>query len=252
MIMKSLFYLLFLLASNQIFSQEIDHATFLRASSMNYSIGLGGDVPFGDMNNRFGPNLGFKLQIEKQTSNNWLFGLQYDYIFGSTVKEDVFENLRLPDGNIYGANNTYATVLQRERGAFLGVNLGKLIPISTKYKSSLKISMSGGVFQHNIRIVDDERSFVQINGEYLKGYDRMTRGFGSKQFVGWEYLAENKRLNFYMGIESTIAFTKSVREYNFDSAGRSDKSGRFDGTIGFRVGFIMPFYGGYEAEEIFY
>jgi len=139
-----------------------------------------------------------------------------------------------------------------ERGSFLGLSVGKVIPLSKKYKSGLKLSFSGGIFEHHIRLLDDERSFPQLDLEYGKGYDRLSRGLGIKEFIGWQYLSDNKRVNFYMGLEFTQGFTSGVREYDFDRAALSSKESRFDGTIGLRIGWILPFYDGYEDEEIFY
>lgn len=243
---------LFLFMALQSFAQSEEQRPFVSAASWNYSLGIGYDVPFGDLADRFGSNLAVKGQIERQTGNNWLFGLQYDFMFGNTVKEDVFANYRLDNGQVLGSNSTYATVLQRQRGGFLGLSVGKVFPISAKYKSGIKVSLAGGVFQHNIRVVDDERTFPQLDGDYAKGYDKLARGMGMKQFLGWQYLAEDRRTNFYIGFEFTQGFTSSVRDYDFDTGTATDKSGRFDGTVGLRVGWILPFYAGYEDEEIFY
>ena len=226
--------------------------SFVGTSSMNYSLGLGVDLPMGDLADRFGSNLAFKALVERQSRSNWILGAQFDFIFGNTVKEDPLAGLRLANGNILGDNSTYASVLLRERGAFLGLYVGKVFPLSTKYKSGLKVTLSGGVFQHNIRIVDNERSLPQVGGQYQKGYDKLSRGLGLKEFIGWQYLAEDKRINFYIGFDITQGFTKSVRDYDFNTGKSAESGSRFDGTIGLRIGWILPFYGGYEDEEIFY
>ena len=232
--------------------EQTETRTFMNAPSWNYSVGLGADVPMADLADRFGTNMAFKAQIERQTSSDWLFSFQFDFMFGNTVKEDIFDYVRLDNGQILGANNTYAVVLQRMRGAFMGVGVGKVINLSSKYRSGLKVSLSAGVFGHHVRLIDDERSFPQLDGDYKKGLDRMTRGIGLKQFVGWQYLSDNNRINLYAGFEFTQGFTSAVRDFDFDRALPSDQNARLDGAVGLRVGFIVPFYGGYEDEEVFY
>lgn len=247
------FFLLWSLCCKQAIAQEEKVASsFLQAPSWNYSIGLGGDLPVADLADRFGTNLAFKLMIERQTGSGWLFSVEFDFLFGNTVKEDVFETIRLENGRILGANNTYASVLQRMRGSFLGLGVGRFINLSPKYKSGLKVSLSAGLYEHRVRIIDDERSFPQVDGDYLKGYDRKSVGLALKQFVGWQYLSEDNRINLYAGLEFTQGFTNHVRDFDFDQARPSDSDRRFDGAVGFRIGFIVPVYGGYTDEEVFY
>jgi len=226
--------------------------SFLKSSSWNFSLGFGVDVPLADLADRFGSNLAVKGQIERQTGAGWVYGLQYDFMFGNTVKQDVLENIRIDNGNVLGTNSTYATALQRMRGGFIGLFAGKILPLSSKYKSGLKISLAAGLFQHQIRLVDDERNFPIFNEPYSQGYDLLSRGLGLKEFVGWQYLAANKRVNFYIGLEFTQGFTSSVRKYDFSSGALTNQDSRFDGVVGLRVGLILPFYSAYEDEEIFY
>jgi len=226
--------------------------TFVNAASTNFIIGMGYDVPMGDLADRFGSSLSFKLAVERQTTSDWIYGGQLDYQFGTTVKEDVLAHVRLSNGNILGGNQSYANIFQRQRGLFIGGTIGRFVRMSDQYKSGLKVSLSAGVYQHFIRIIDDLRSFSQLNDPYDKGYDRLTRGLGLKQFVGWQYLSEDNRVNFYIGLEFTQAFTKSVRDYNFDTGQLADKSGRFDGLISLKAGWVFPWYSGYEDTEIFY
>jgi len=229
-----------------------DQPTFINAAATNFMIGMGYDVPVADLADRFGPSLSFKVAVERQTVSSWIYGAQLDFQFGNTVKEDVLAHVRLENGNVLGGNQSYAGIFLRQRAYFLGGTVGRFIGMSDKYKSGLKISLSAGVYQHNIRIIDDLRSFSQINDPYDKGYDRMTRGLGLKQFVGWQYLSDNNRINFYIGLEFTQGLTKAVRNYNFDTGLPTDKATRLDGLVSLKAGWIFPWYSGYEDTEVFY
>lgn len=233
-------------------NSQDEEQSFLNIGMTNFSFGYGIEFPFGDLDDRFSTNLKFTLGAERMTSSNWIFGLEFSYMFGDTVKEDVLSNLRLPNGDILGADNAYAEVFTRERGLFIGANFGKLFPFSKNKRSGLRVTAAAGFLVHYVRIQDEARSLPQIENDYLKGYDRLTRGLAFRQFVGYQHVSESKRVNFYIGLEFTQGFTSSVREVNFDTGLPTDKSGRFDGLIGLKAAWILPFFDDFVDEEVFY
>ena len=218
----------------------------------NLSFGYGIEFPLADLSDRFGRNFKFTLGAERMTGSNWIFGLEFSYMFGDTVKQDVISNLRLSNGEILGADNAYAEVFTRQRGVFMGANIGKLIPLSSESRSGIRITAAAGVLAHYIRIQDEARSLPQIENDYLKGYDRLTRGLAFRQFVGYQHVTESKRVNFYIGLEFTQGFTTSVREVNFDTGLPTDKTRRFDGLIGLKAAWVLPFFDDFEDAEVFY
>ena len=232
-------------------AQKIEQ-DFMRIGMTNLSFGYGIEFPFGDMGDRFGKNLKFTLGAERITKTNWIFGLEFSYMFGDTVKEDVLAHLRLSNGEILGADNDYADTFTRERGVFMGVNIGKLIPFNENSRSGLRITGAVGLLAHYVRIQDEASSLPQIEGEYLKGYDRLTRGVAFREFIGYQHVTENKRVNFYIGLEFTQGFTKSIRNVNFDTGLLASKEGRFDGMIGLKAAWILPFFDDFVDEEVFY
>ena len=232
-------------------AQDVEK-NFMNMGMTNFSFGYGIEFPFGDLADRFSDNLRFTVGAERMTGSNWIFGLEFSYMFGDTVKEDVLTNIRLNNGEILGADNGYAEVFTRQRGLFLGANFGKLIPFNSESRSGLRITAAAGLLAHYIRIQDEASSLPQIEGDYIKGYDRLTRGLAFRQFIGYQHVTENKRVNFYIGLEFTQAFTKSIREINFDTGLPTNKDSRFDGLIGLKAAWILPFFDGYVDEEIFY
>ena len=225
---------------------------FMNIGMTNLSFGYGIEFPFGDMKDRFSKNLKFTLGAERVTQSNWIFGLEFSYMFGDTVKEDVLSNLRLSNGEILGSDNAYADVFTRERGLFLGVNVGKILPFRKKSRSGLRITAAAGLLIHYVRIQDEASSLPQIEGDYKKGYDRLTRGLALRQFVGYQHVTENKRVNFYIGLEFTQGFTSNIREVNFDTGLSTSKDRRFDGLVGLKAAWILPFFDDFVDEEVFY
>lgn len=225
---------------------------FLNTGMNNLSFGYGIEFPFADMADRFSSNLKFTLGGERITKNNWIYGIEFAFMFGDTVKEDPLSQLRLSNNELLGADNAYADVFQRERGAFLGINFGKILSFKAGSRSGLRITGAFGLFAHKIRIIDESRSLPQIEGDYLKGYDRLTRGFALREFIGYQHISEDKRINFYLGLEFTQGFTNHVRAIDFDSGLPPDPSTRFDGLVSLKAAWVLPFFDDYVDEHVFY
>ena len=242
---------LMMLSVNTLFSQD-SKETFLDIGMSNLSFGYGMEFPFGNMGDLYGRTLKFTLGGERITKSNWIYGIEFSYMFGDNIKQDVISNLRLPNGEILGADNAYADVFTRGRGLFLGANFGKLIPLNSTSRSGLRITGAAGILLHYVRIKDEASSLPQIEGDYLKGYDRLSRGFAVREFVGYQHVSENKRINFYVGLEFTQGFTASVRDVNFDTGLATDKERKFDGIIGLKAAWILPFHDDFVDEEVFY
>lgn len=242
---------IFLVSINSVVSQDAKES-FLDIGMTNLTFGYGIEFPFADLSERFGRNLKFTLGAERISKTNWIYGLEFSYMFGDNVKEDVLTNLKLSNGEILGADNAYADVFTRGRGLFIGANFGKLIPLGTKSRSGLRITGAAGILTHYIRIKDEASSLPQIEGDYLKGYDRLSRGLAFREFVGYQHVSEDKRINFYIGIEFTQGFTSSVRDVNFDTGLLASKERRFDGIIGLKAAWVLPFYDDFVDEEVFY
>ncbi len=215
---------------------------------------FGGQLPGSDLADRFGPNLSIGSGIEYLTEkNNLIFGLEGHYLFGSDVKEDVLASLRTPEGEIIGNDKSYADIQLRERGLYIGALVGKLFSVSEKNpRAGLRVALGAGLLQHKIRIQDDPfRAVPQLLDDYKKGYDRLTNGLALRQFIGYQILSANRRTNFYIGLECTQGFTQSRRDFNFDTR-MQDTARRLDLLFGIHAAWVLPFYFGKTASEIYY
>lgn len=210
---------------------------------------LGGHLPGGDFADRFGLNGALGAGTEFITSNNWAFGLEGAFIFGSKVKEDPLSILRTPSGDIIGNDRAIATTRYQERGLYLGATIGKLIPFGEK-RSGLRFTLGGGWTQHRIRIFDDTRTVVQIKGDYKKGYDRFCGGPALQQFIGWQHLGYGRANSWLVGFEFNQGFTQTLRDWDFTEM-RKLEGNRLDLRFGLRIAWTLPFYTG-NAEDIYY
>lgn len=210
-------------------------------------------LPSGDLVTRFGSSGGIGGGLEYMTEkHNIILGVEGYVFFGNTVKEDVLINLRGPDDQIIGNNRTYAQVQLRERGFYAGGTIGKLFPLSkSNRRSGIRLTLGAGMLQHKIRIQDDSRSVIQIDENYIKGYDRLSNGLALNQFIGYQYLSKNRRINLTIGFEFTQAFTESRRDFDFVMMAKDERK-RTDLLNGIKIGWTLPFYVGEDPETRYY
>jgi hypothetical protein len=109
---------------------------------------------------------------------------------------------------------------------------------------------SVGFMQYKINMFDRDNSFPQLRDEYKKGYDRLTNGVYIEDFIGYNYFAKNKMINFYAGFNFVWGFTEGRRAYLLDLA-RPDTGNRNDILVGFKFGWVMPIYKK-NTEDTFY
>jgi hypothetical protein len=205
-------------------------------------IHVSGEVPFADLANRFGPNLGAGAAFMLKTKKNWVYGVETNYMFSRNVKEDVLKQLKNAEGNVTNNLGYPADIRVTERGLGLHLFVGKIFKVLNQNPNSgLMINVGVGYLQHKVNIYDAEQKIAAVKGNLRYGFDRLSAGVSFSQFVGYLFLSENKLLNFYFGIESYEAFTKSLRKINYDT-GLPDTKQRLDILGGLRFGWIVPLY----------
>ncbi|MBR9922664.1 MAG: hypothetical protein GYB31_17675 [Bacteroidetes bacterium] len=210
---------------------------------ITYNISYGPQLPAGDLANRFGWNSSIGMDVEYISSSNWIFGVGGYFMFGNNVKENTIEFLYSPDTLLYAETGEPAFIGLRERGFYAGAHIGKLIPIQSKRaRTGLRLILGSGLLQHKIRVQEDATVFVgQIAGDYKKGYDRLTNGLAFNQQIGWQYMSRNNRINFFIALEATEAFTQNRRSWNIDQMA-VDTESRLDMLFGLRINWILPVF----------
>ncbi len=231
-------------------AQKKDLAEEYKGNVFSVSLNYGYQFPMADMKELYGNNFNVGLAFEYQLKNNFLFGLEGQLLFGNDVKIDVIKNLRNDLGVIYGSDKSYASVALRERGWFVQTYIGKIFPL-TNPRSGIKLKIGAGYFQHKIRLQDDLNNVNQIKGDYRKGYDRLAFGLGICPFAGYQYISNDRRINFYIGIESIIGITEGRRDYQFDTM-QAFRDSRLDAVMGLKAGWILPFFTEVPAESYYY
>lgn len=207
----------------------------------------------GDMKDRYGNNFNVGGGLDFFTKKNLIFGLQANMLFGQDVKEDVIASIRDENDLIFGSSLGVADIQLRERGIYLGGHIGTLIPFSKEdRRNGIRITLGAGLLQHRVRLQEDPISGVPlITGEYRKGYDQLSNGLAFSEFIGWQFLAKNKRVNFYIGVEFVQGFTENRRSYDFETMKKLVNKGT-DFLYGFKLNWSLPFYLKSNADDIYY
>lgn len=202
-----------------------------------------GQLPAGNLSDRFGANASIGAGYFYKTKSGWLWGADFQYLFGNSVREDsILDNLRASNGEILNEYGEYANVIISESGYYTGIKTGKIFPVSKSYPNSGILFTAGiGFLEHKIRIDNQSNNAPQILGDYKKGYDRLTNGLGSQFFLGYLHIGKNQLANFYGGIEFTQAWTQNRRSINLDTRVQ-DTTKRIDQLWGIRFGWIIPIY----------
>jgi hypothetical protein len=199
--------------------------------------------PGGDMAEQFGSNSTVGPGFMVKTRSNWLFGAEYNFLFGNNVKNglDILDGMMTSDGNVISGDGTPALVALFERGYSVGAKFGKLIPVSkSKKNSGIFITAGLGYLSNKIRIEVENQSAPQLKGDYKRGYDRLSGGLMLSQSVGFMYFGKRSLLNFTLSVEAFEGFTKPYRDYYFDLMAPAPEGRRFDFLIGPKIAWMIP------------
>lgn len=208
---------------------------------IQYGLNLTG----GDLADRYGLTNTLGGFAGYKTKRNWILGLDGNYIFGNDIRIDgLLENLRDESGNITNTSGGPAIVLLFNRGFHINGSIGKVFPIlSPNPNSGIMVQLSAGYLWHKLRIETQEDDVPQLQGDYLKGYDRLTIGVNTAQFIGYSFMANQGIYNFYAGFYFQQGFTQNQRTEFWDFPGYEvPQDLRTEFLYGFRVGWLIPIY----------
>jgi hypothetical protein len=239
---SSSFLLLFVaLAQNSLYAQHgiRDTSIVVVPVTMSYAYQL----PQGDMGIRFGPNSNIGLSAGIKFRSNYYLGAEGSFITGNRVNDNAMLNQLIADnGDIVDQDGQPATVLLSERGYTVMLTAGKIIPVAgPNPNSGILLKLGGGYMRHKVRIETQNNVVPALEGDYLKGYDRLTAGPAAMFFMGYQHFGNRRLVNFMVGFELNMGFTRTLRPYNFDT-GRTDDDQRIDGLNGLRFGWTLPIY----------
>lgn len=239
--MKNIVLALFFMISFSVLSQKDlkSEATFTSIFGLNYKANFSG----GTMAKRWGFTNTVGANVDFKFKNGLTFGVDGGFMFGNTFKEyEIFDNVVNSYGTITSQGGTTAIVLFLMRGMNVNGTLGYVFNrLGHNANSGLWINAGAGFLSHKIRVETQEDQVVNLEGDYLKGYDHLTMGINTKQFVGYLFQNDERFLNFYVGVEFIQGFTRNVRNYNFHTKGPENEL-QLDMINSVKFGWMIPIY----------
>lgn len=234
--------LVLILASNGTFAQKTmgDSAIVAHLIFGSYSY----EIPGQDMAERFGGFSQVGPGYLLKTRSNWILGVESNFGFGSTLKneDEILQGITTSDGNVIDMSGIYANYHFNMRSFSAMGRVGKVFPAFGPNKNSgIILTVGFGYLQHKIYIEHKEKSAPQITGDYVKGYDELKSGFATNAFLGYLYLGNSNKVNFFAGFDFNLGFTQHVRPYSF--AEMKYNTGSFTDIYGgVKIGWIIPVY----------
>jgi hypothetical protein len=225
--------------------------------SIVYALGQ----PGGDLNKRFGFNNQIGVEAGIKFANNFYGYSGVKFLFGNVVKESIARNVVQLVGSdslgydikALGADGRFYNVRFFERGYVIPLVVGKIFRLSKKsnLNSGIYLELGTQFIQHKVQISVIGDNVPYLSKPYLKGYDRLTNGFGLVEGVGYRYFSNNRFTNFFVGVELSQSFTRNRRSLNFDTGLRDDHL-RQDLLYNIKAGWTFPIYRSAPEHEYYY
>lgn len=233
-----------LLISFNLFSQRISNDTLVYGKVL-FGVQYGTGWPAGDLVNRFGFMNTIGLNAGYKFKSQWQTGVDANFLFGDKIKlSNLFDGLIDSYGNITDINGSVANVHVVARGVSVNAVVGRLVPLTKKdLNSGLLFQFGIGYMNHRIKIETQDQVVPPLELEYKKGYDRLTTGLNTSQFIGYSYMSKGGYFNFYSGIYAMQGCTFNRRTLFFDQPEVPVPTEmRLDLLFGIRFGWYIPFY----------
>lgn len=215
-----------------------DSSIFMPLVSVDYTALF----PGADYYKRFGYTNSIGLTVDFKMKSNWIFGLHGNFLFGGSVKDvSQFEEIINSDLTVTSLTGGLAAVALKMRGFNVNADFGYLFTFKKPNPNSgVFVKMGLGYLQHNIYIQNVEEDVPQLNGDYKKGYDRMSMGVNFNQHIGYQFISSRGFWNVHIGFYFMEGLTQNIR-YNYDTKSKSNKL-QFDLLYGIKAGWIIPIY----------
>ena len=174
------------------------------------SLSYSGGQPGGDLNDRFGYTSQIGAEGGMKLASNFYGYTGLKFFFGNNVKEPVARNVVQLIGSpttgyepkAIGADGRYYVVRFFERGFVIPIVAGKIFVLNKEKNRNSGIYLEAGTqfIQHKISINAIGDNVPYLSKPYLKGYDRLTNGFGLVEGLGYRYYGNNRFTNCHLYI----------------------------------------------------
>lgn len=199
----------------------------------------------GDLADRYGFMNHVGILAGYKTNKNWFYGVEGNFIFGNKVRmTGLFDHLLDSQGTVTDVNGDPAKIWVLARGFNVNATVGKVFPVLAPNKNSgIFVQFGLGFLLHHLRIETQDQVVPQLELDYKKGYDRLSIGPNTHQFLGYAFMSNSGFFNFYGGFYAQEGFTKNQRTIFFDRPNEAVPSKTMiDIQYGAKIGWFIPFY----------
>lgn len=230
-------------AQNRVLAQRNVSDSIIGAVWLGIQYGY--NITDGDLADRHGEFNHVGIYAGYKTKRNWVLGVDGNFMFGNKVKvQHMFDHLLDSKGNITDQNGDIAIVMVYSRGWCADLNVGKVIPVLSPNKNSgIYVSVGSGFLMHKVRVETQDHVVPQLELDYRKGYDRLSTGINTQQFLGYAFMANQGFLNFYAGFYAQQGYTFNRRTIFFDKPDEIVSTDMMlDLQYGIKAGWLIPVY----------
>jgi hypothetical protein len=213
--------------------------------------------PYGLLAQRFSGFNAVGAGVSYRNDKGVLIGFDFSALWGGGIRENgTMDSMIGPSGSLIDNDGNFSVIRLYGLGYHSNVFLGYLFKLhKNNPNSGIVLRAGAGYLQHKIRHQHTLSIVPQLEGEMFKGYDRLTYGFMTTQFLGYQYSSVLLTLHVWGGIELSQGRTYNRRGYNYDT--RSfDNELRRDNLIGFKAGIMIPIFlhgrGQRDGSEIYF
>ena len=242
-----------ILFSNEVSAQEKNDPYLFSNKIFSFQFLLNLQSPGGDMAKTFGNHASIGFGGMLKTKHNWVFSAEGNYLFAGDIKNlSIFDHLSNEAGYIPNNTGTPANYSVGLRGMSFFLKAGRVFAFNKFKKNNGILYQAGmGYLQHKINIQTYQNEVPPLNENYVVGYDRFSDGLALNQFLGYQFYSQNRFINFYAGIDFSVAYTKNRRGFNYDTR-QFDNENKTDYLIAFRAGWLIPIYLHSKLEDEFH
>lgn len=245
-------FLLVLLAPPALRAQQSVQDSSIRMAILDVT--YRGQSPGGDMRQRYGFTSALGMDVTLKGRHNFYLVTGLSFLFSDSVNlQGALDPLLVPGGLIITDNGLLTDVRIVQSGLLVPLAIGKLFPIIPAHNPNSGLFVEAGVqfLQHRINITPRDEIVTALEGDYAKGYDRLTNGLGLRQAIGYRYVDNRGYVNLRIGLDFSQSFTQSRRSVDF-STGQGDTRRRLDLLSGFVVSWSFPLFNRAPNEAYYY
>ncbi len=193
-----------------------------------------------DFKERFLPHAMPGISLDFHHKKGLIFSGGFEFMFRDTIAENgILSSLENDQGFIIDGAGQLVNVFLWQRGFHVSARVSKHFDLGLK-KTFLSAGLGLGFIQHKILLYTRDFYLPQLQGDYVKGYDRLSNGIALSQFLRINHRPFAKNYAVFFGINALQGFTENRRTFNFDQ--RLKEEGlRKDFSLGFSLGITILF-----------